>query len=48
MVAEFGRDTYGYNEEQMMAAAQKVREGDMTPVLKMYEKDLKVPSLLYL
>ncbi|KAK4705974.1 nuclear control of ATPase protein 2, partial [Phenoliferia sp. Uapishka_3] len=43
MVIDFGRDQYGLGEEQLKGLAEKVRAGDLTSVLRVWEKDIKSP-----
>ncbi|GAA5890925.1 hypothetical protein JCM5296_001229 [Sporobolomyces johnsonii] len=43
MVVDFGRDEYHLSPEQLSELAEKVRVGDLTPVLKAWEKDIKSP-----
>ncbi len=33
----------GYNQSQLDALSEKIREGDLTPVLQVYEEDIKSP-----
>ncbi|SCV66999.1 BQ2448_5645 [Microbotryum intermedium] len=43
MVIDFGRDEYKLSEAQLGDLKDKVRAGDLTPVLKAFEHDLKSP-----
>ncbi len=43
MVTDFTADKYGTSGAELQALAAKVREGDLTPVLKVYEAELKSP-----
>jgi nuclear-control-of-ATPase protein 2 len=44
MVVEFAVDNTGnLNDTQIQELKAKVREGDLTPVLMAYEKDMKKP-----
>lgn len=43
MVIDFTADKYGTSGAELDALAAKVREGDLTPVLKVYEAELKSP-----
>jgi nuclear-control-of-ATPase protein 2 len=43
MVTEFSAEKYNLSGAQLDAVTQKVREGDMTTVLKIYESELKSP-----
>lgn len=42
MVTEFSAEKYGLRGAELDAVTQKVREGDLTTVLKIYESELKV------
>jgi ATP synthase regulation protein NCA2 len=42
MVADFARDEYKLDDAQVATIMQKVREGDLTMVLKAWEQDIKV------
>lgn len=39
---DFGRDEYKMSEEQLKELANKVRVGDLTDVLRVWEQDIKV------
>jgi nuclear-control-of-ATPase protein 2 len=43
MVSEFSAEKYGLQGSELEAVAKKVREGDLTNVLKIYETELKSP-----
>lgn len=43
MVAEFARDHYQLAEDQVGDLMSRVREGDMSMVLKAYEEEIKHP-----
>ena len=43
MALSLSQDTLSYSNEQLAELAQKIRQGDLTPVLKIYEQDLKSP-----
>lgn len=49
MVVDFAKDTssnsVGLSDEQIIDLRAKVKEGDLTPVLKAYEKDLRRPFI---
>lgn len=47
MVLDFGRDEYKLSEAQLAELGTRVREGDLTAVLKAWEQDIKVGSLLF-
>lgn len=42
MVVDFARDEYKLGPEQLQVLAQQVRAGDLTPVLRVWEEDIKV------
>ncbi|KAM0756588.1 NCA2-domain-containing protein [Meredithblackwellia eburnea MCA 4105] len=43
MVVDFGRDEYRLTPEELQALSEKVKVGDLTSVLKAWEKDIKSP-----
>lgn len=43
MVAEFARDHYQLPEDQAGSLIHRVREGDMSVILKAYEEEIKHP-----
>ncbi|KAG0660854.1 Nuclear control of ATPase protein 2 [Rhodotorula mucilaginosa] len=43
MVVDFARDEYKLGPEQLQVLAQQVRAGDLTPVLRVWEEDIKSP-----
>ncbi|SPO23311.1 related to NCA2 - control of mitochondrial synthesis of Atp6p and Atp8p [Ustilago trichophora] len=43
MVTDFTADKYGTSGAELQAVAARVREGDLTPVLKVYENEMKSP-----
>ncbi|SJX61896.1 related to NCA2-control of mitochondrial synthesis of Atp6p and Atp8p [Sporisorium reilianum f. sp. reilianum] len=43
MVTDFTADKYGTSGAELQTIAAKVREGDLTPVLKVYESEMKSP-----
>ncbi|ORY61909.1 ATP synthase regulation protein NCA2-domain-containing protein [Leucosporidium creatinivorum] len=43
MVLDFGRDEYKLSEAQLAELGTRVREGDLTAVLKAWEQDIKSP-----
>lgn len=45
MVLDFGRDEYKMSEVQLAELGKRVREGDLTAVLKAWEQDIKVRLL---
>lgn len=42
MVVDFGRDEYKLSGTELEALRAQVRDGDMTAVLRAWEKDIKV------
>lgn len=44
-MVDFGRDEYKMSEEELKLLANKVRVGDLTDVLRVWEKDIKVRPL---
>lgn len=43
MVSDFTADKYGTSGAELEALSAKVREGDLTPVLRVYETEMKSP-----
>ena len=43
MALALSKDTLSYSSEQLADLAGRIRQGDLTPVLKVYEEDLKSP-----
>ncbi|CAH7666942.1 ATP synthase regulation protein NCA2-domain-containing protein [Phakopsora pachyrhizi] len=43
MAIDFGREKFKWNEDELNQVAQKVREGDLTTVLKVWEQEIKNP-----
>ncbi|KZV73795.1 NCA2-domain-containing protein [Peniophora sp. CONT] len=43
MALDLARDKLGYGQEQLATLADKVRRGDLTPILEIYEADIKSP-----
>ncbi|GAA6003126.1 hypothetical protein JCM10207_001761 [Rhodosporidiobolus poonsookiae] len=43
MVVDFARDEYKLGPDELAALSDKVRSGDLTPVLKAWEKEIKSP-----
>ncbi|GAK63655.1 NCA2-domain-containing protein [Moesziomyces antarcticus] len=43
MVTDFTKDKYGTSGAELQAIASRVREGDLTQVLKVYEAEMKSP-----
>ena len=43
MTLSLARDKLHYDETQMAALARQIQMGDLTPVLQIYEEDIKNP-----
>ncbi|CAA7270526.1 unnamed protein product [Cyclocybe aegerita] len=43
MTVSLARDTLNYSADQLEALAEKVRMGDLTPVMQVYEEDIRTP-----
>ncbi|KAF7347387.1 hypothetical protein MVEN_01494500 [Mycena venus] len=43
MTLSLARDQLHYNSEQLAALSKQIRVGDLTPVLQLYEEDIKKP-----
>ncbi|GAA5978343.1 hypothetical protein JCM10908_004322 [Rhodotorula pacifica] len=43
MVVDFARDEYKLGPEELQVLAEQVRAGDLTPVLRVWEEDIKSP-----
>ena len=43
MSLALARDKLGYDEEQLASLSRQIRLGDFTPVLRLYEEDIKFP-----
>jgi nuclear-control-of-ATPase protein 2 len=46
MVADFARDQYHLDDAQIEELTKRVREGDLTMVLRAWEQDIKVRAFL--
>lgn len=46
MVLEFGKDQYNLSPSELQELSEKVKVGDLTSVLKVWEKDIKVSLVL--
>lgn len=46
MVISLAQDKRNYSAVELAALTRRVREGDLTDVLKLYEDDIKVSSRL--
>lgn len=42
MVADFGKDVYSYSSAEMLDVGRKVKEGDLSDVMRVWEKEIKV------
>ena len=43
MVLSLSKEKLSYNDSQLAALSEQIRQGDLTPVLKMYEGYIKHP-----
>lgn len=43
MTLALARDKLQYNEDQLAALSKQIRLGDMTPVMEVYEEDIRKP-----
>lgn len=43
MTLSLARDELHFNHEQLAALSRQVRLGDMTPVMEVYEEDIRTP-----
>lgn len=43
MTLALAREKLNYDSSQLSALSQQIRQGDLTPVLKIYEEDIKTP-----
>jgi nuclear-control-of-ATPase protein 2 len=43
MTLSLARDKLQYNEGQLAALSRQIRLGDMTPVMEVYEEDIRRP-----
>jgi nuclear-control-of-ATPase protein 2 len=43
MTLALAREKLSYNATQLSTLSQQIRQGDLTPVLKIYEEDIKTP-----
>ncbi|KXN88303.1 Nuclear control of ATPase protein 2 [Leucoagaricus sp. SymC.cos] len=43
MTLSLAKDELHYNEEQLAALSRQIRSGDMTPVMRVYEDDIRTP-----
>ncbi len=43
MVVQLAQEKLNYTPAQLQELSQKVHQGDLTPVLKLYEQDIKSP-----
>lgn len=43
MATALSLERLSYNDVQVAELTQKIREGDLTPVLRVYEEDIKRP-----
>ena len=43
MALSLAKDHLNYTSEQLKALSEQVRAGDLTPVMKLYEEDIRSP-----
>lgn len=43
MTLSLARDELKYNDEQLVALSRQIRLGDMTPIMQVYEEDIRKP-----
>jgi nuclear-control-of-ATPase protein 2 len=43
MTLDLAQEKLGYNQTQLAALSQQIRLGDLTPILQIYEQDIKRP-----
>ncbi|KIJ54558.1 hypothetical protein M422DRAFT_200395 [Sphaerobolus stellatus SS14] len=43
MALDLGREKYNFNQTELEELAVRIQQGDLTPILKIYEEDLKSP-----
>lgn len=43
MALSLGKDKLSLNDTQLQQLAEQIRQGDLTPVLRIYEEDIKAP-----
>ena len=43
MTLSLVREKLNYSQEQLASLSQQIRVGDLTPILKIYEEDIKSP-----
>jgi len=43
MSLALARDKLGYDQEQLASLSRQIQLGDFTPVLRLYEEDIKSP-----
>ena len=44
MAISLSKDRLSYNQSELDALAERIRHGDLTPVLEIYENDIKSPT----
>lgn len=44
MVVSFSSEMYGMSDEQLQQVARRVKNGDLSEVLKIYESEMKVSA----
>lgn len=43
MAVDLSRDRLSLNESEVQQLSERIRQGDLTPVLRIYEEDIKTP-----
>lgn len=43
MTLSLAKDELGFDHEQLVALSRQIRLGDMTPVMQVYEEDIRTP-----
>ena len=43
MAIALAKDKLGYSVEQLAALTTRIRQGDLTPILEIYEEDIRSP-----
>lgn len=43
MAISLSKDKFSYNQTELDALAERIRQGDLTPVLEIYESDIRSP-----
>lgn len=43
MTLDLSKEKYKYSEQELIDLTYRIRQGDLTPALKVYEEDMKTP-----